>query len=84
MHLLESVVPANHDEVARLAFLSWQQDGCPEGQDETYWFEAEQQIRATKHLLIQEIKQHVEQMQVAAKSKSPETRKTAGANRQAR
>jgi hypothetical protein len=83
MHLLEHATPANHDEIAQLAFLNWQQDGCPEGHDEAYWLEAEQQITATKHLLIQEIKQRLEQMEAAAKSKFPETRKTRGAVKQA-
>jgi hypothetical protein len=84
MHLVESAKSVSHDEIAFLAYLNWQQDGCPGGHDEDYWLEAEQQIQATKHLLIQEIKQHMEQMQVAAKSKLPETRKTPGANKSAR
>jgi hypothetical protein len=84
MHLLERATPANQDEIALLAYLNWQQDGCPDGNDDTYWLEAEQQIIATKHLLIQEIKQRLEQMEATAKSKLPETRQTRRTDKQAR
>lgn len=40
-----------HDEIAHLAYLNWQKDGCPCGRDRAYWLEAEQQLKATKHLL---------------------------------
>ena len=83
MHLLESTKAANPDEVAHLAYVNWLADGCPEGHDQDYWLEAEQQITATKHLLLQEIKQHWEEMQVAAQSNPKETQKNPG-RRQAR
>jgi hypothetical protein len=52
----ESTRSILHHEIANLAFLNWQKDGCPSGRDQHYWLEAEQQIRATKHLLIGEVK----------------------------
>lgn len=44
----------NHDEIARLAYLNWEKDGRPAGHDQKYWLEAEQQIKATGHLLAGE------------------------------
>ena len=35
-----------------LAYLNWQRDGRPLGRDQEYWLEAEQQLKATKHLLL--------------------------------
>lgn len=46
----------HREEIAHLAYLNWQKDGCPHGHDQTYWLEAERQLRATKHLLTLEIK----------------------------
>ena len=31
-------------EIAQLAYVLWQQRGCPEGSAEVDWFEAEQQL----------------------------------------
>ena len=42
----------NHDEIARLAYQHWERDGRPNGRDREYWLEAEQQRKATKHLLL--------------------------------
>ena len=39
-------------EIAQLAYLNWQRDGCPPGRSLDYWLEAESQIKATWHLLI--------------------------------
>ncbi|MGH8024783.1 MAG: DUF2934 domain-containing protein [Limisphaerales bacterium] len=47
--------PSGRDEVARLAYLNWEKDGGPRGQDQKYWLEAERQIQATRHLLISEL-----------------------------
>lgn len=44
--------PIQRDEIAQLAYLNWQRDGCPLGRDQDYWLEAEQQLKATKHLLV--------------------------------
>jgi len=31
------------DEIANLAYLLWERDGKPQGQEETHWIEAEDQ-----------------------------------------
>jgi hypothetical protein len=54
-----SMTASNHncitkEEVAHLAFLNWQKDGCPSGRDLNYWIEAESQLKATKHLMAEE------------------------------
>ncbi len=36
-----------HDEIACLAYESWQQRGCPIGTPEEDWFRAEEQIKQT-------------------------------------
>jgi len=46
----------NYDEIARLAYQHWERDGRPNGRDREYWLEAEQQLKATKHLLLAEQK----------------------------
>lgn len=46
----------NQSEIARLAYLNWQKDGCPAGRDLDYWLEAESQLKATWPLLICESK----------------------------
>ncbi|HEX3624063.1 MAG TPA: DUF2934 domain-containing protein [Verrucomicrobiae bacterium] len=46
----------SHGEIARLAYLNWEKDGRPQGRDQEYWLEAEQQIRATGHLLGSELR----------------------------
>lgn len=48
---------ANHAEISRLAFISWEKDGCPMGHDLEYWLQAESQMMATWHLLLREYKQ---------------------------
>jgi hypothetical protein len=37
--------PANHDDIAILAYRLWQQRGCPIGSDQEDWFRAEQGIK---------------------------------------
>jgi hypothetical protein len=58
----------NHDEIARLAYLNWERDGRPHGHDQKYWLESEQQINATGHLLISELRPPPNQSPVGAKS----------------
>ncbi|HTV41816.1 MAG TPA: DUF2934 domain-containing protein [Candidatus Sulfotelmatobacter sp.] len=58
----------NHDEIARLAYLNWEKEGRPHGDDQKYWLEAEQQIKATGHLLISELSPSANQSQVATES----------------
>jgi hypothetical protein len=57
-----------YDEIARLAYLNWEKDGRPHGNDQKYWLEAEQQIKATGKLLISELKSAAIQPPVAVKS----------------
>jgi len=35
------------DEIENLAYLIWEEEGRPEGQDKTHWIEAEDQWIAT-------------------------------------
>lgn len=35
---------SNHDEIRELAFLLWEQAGCPAGRDREFWIKAEEQI----------------------------------------
>jgi hypothetical protein len=34
-----------HENIAQLAYILWQQRGCPDGSAEKDWFEAEQRLR---------------------------------------
>jgi Protein of unknown function (DUF2934) len=52
--------------------LNWEKDGRPQGSDQKYWLEAEQQIKATGHLLVGELIPPANQTLVAAKSNSIE------------
>jgi hypothetical protein len=38
------VIP--HDAIALLAFQKWQMHGCPVGEDQRDWFEAEQELKS--------------------------------------
>ena len=40
----ETVARSQSEEIARLAYVLWQQRGCPVGSAETDWLEAEQQL----------------------------------------
>lgn len=63
-------VPAiTHEEIARLAHLNWEKDGRPHGHDQKYWLEAEQQIKATRNLLIGELSPPLNQTSGTAKPK---------------
>jgi hypothetical protein len=35
-----------HDAIAQLAFQKWQKRGCPTGQDQQDWFEAERALKS--------------------------------------
>jgi Protein of unknown function (DUF2934) len=62
-------IPAiSHDQIARLAYLNWEKDGRPQGHDQRYWLEAEQQIKATRHMLIGDLIAPANQSPVGAKS----------------
>jgi hypothetical protein len=34
-----------HDVIAKLAFQKWQKRGCPTGEDQRDWFEAERELK---------------------------------------
>jgi Protein of unknown function (DUF2934) len=36
----------SHDAIAQLAFQKWQKRGCPTGQDQRDWFEAERELKS--------------------------------------
>jgi Protein of unknown function (DUF2934) len=40
----EAVESSRSEEIARLAYVLWQQRGCPPESAEADWFEAEQQL----------------------------------------
>ncbi len=74
----------HHDEIAHLAYLNWQKDGCPQGRAQTYWLEAEQQLRATKHLLAVAHEAEANGHQAVVKTKAKKTRKTSARPESAR
>lgn len=41
---VQSSQEINHDEIRELAFLLWEQAGCPAGRDREFWVKAEEQI----------------------------------------
>jgi ribonuclease I len=36
----------SQDAIAKLAFQKWQKRGCPNGEDQKDWFEAERELKA--------------------------------------
>ena len=42
----ESTTPPTPEEIARCAFLIWEQEGFPEGRALEHWLEAETQLHA--------------------------------------
>jgi hypothetical protein len=40
--------PANHDEIASIAFILWDQAGRPSGRDLEFWLSAEQRVIAAR------------------------------------
>lgn len=52
--IMNDAAVINHDEIAHLAYQHWERDGRPQGRDREYWLEAEQQLKATRHLLLAE------------------------------
>ena len=67
---LKEALAICHEEIARLAYLNWEKDNRPHGHDQKYWLEAEQQIKATRHLLANELSPPANQTLAAAKSTS--------------
>ncbi|HKB88896.1 MAG TPA: DUF2934 domain-containing protein [Opitutaceae bacterium] len=37
--------PLTHEDIAKRAYALWQERGCPQGQDEKIWADAERQLR---------------------------------------
>jgi hypothetical protein len=48
-----------HEEIARCAYLLWEQDGRPHGRDKEYWCRAEQELIAL-HLQEERAMRHWE------------------------
>jgi hypothetical protein len=65
----------SHEDINRLAYLNWEQDGRPQGSATAYWLEAEQQLKATWRLLIKEC---------SPKKRTPKNRRTAKGKPKAR
>jgi hypothetical protein len=42
----------SHFDIARLACLHWQNDGCPQGRDLDYWLKAERQLKTDGLMLV--------------------------------
>ena len=42
------VESVNEYEIAALAYLLWQERGCPVGSDQEDWFKAESELKASK------------------------------------
>jgi hypothetical protein len=38
----------SHDDIAKVAWSIWEQEGCPPGRDQEHWLKAEQQLLAAK------------------------------------
>ncbi|MGV4858613.1 DUF2934 domain-containing protein, partial [Acetobacter senegalensis] len=51
----------SHDEIALCAFLIWEKEGRQPGREQTYWLQAEAQLRQTRQ----------QQAEAAAKSARP-------------
>ena len=52
MNRLNSALPT-HDEIALHAFLIWEKDGRQPGREQTYWLQAEAQLRLTRQQLAE-------------------------------
>lgn len=44
--VIAAAKPAASATVAERAYQLWQQAGCPHGQDQEHWFQAEREVRA--------------------------------------
>jgi len=52
MNQLNTAQPT-HDEIALHAFLIWEKDGRQPGREQTYWLQAEAQLRQTRQQQIE-------------------------------
>lgn len=64
-------------QIAHLAYLNWQKDGCPAGRALEYWLEAESHLKATWHLLHDEIKTQPSVKSQSRRIKPPSVRRAA-------
>jgi len=75
-------IPASHEEIASVAFGLWEQAGRPMGQDQEFWFRAEQQVASCQNQLEARANQQRSQIQGGERSKpassAPAPAKTAG------
>jgi len=65
MNQLNTAQPT-HDEIALHAFLIWEKDGRQPGREQTYWLQAEAQLRQTRQ-------QQAESAAKAARTWPPQT-----------
>lgn len=43
-----------HEDIAKLAYAAWQENGCPEGADEEFWFRAEEELTVNPKITVRE------------------------------
>lgn len=53
MNQLNTATTVTHDEIALHAFLIWEKDGRQPGREQTYWLQAEAQLRQTRQQLAE-------------------------------
>gem|GEM_PF-3319542 len=66
MNQLNTATTVTHDEIALHAFLIWEKDGRQPGREQTYWLQAEAQLRLTRQ-------QQAESAAKAARTWPPQT-----------
>ncbi len=71
------MTPIENIQIAQLAYLNWQKDGCPAGRALEYWLEAESHLKATWHLLHDEIKTQTNVKSQSIRIKRPSMRRAA-------
>jgi hypothetical protein len=54
------------DLIKRRAYELWEADGCPHGQDQSYWFRAVQEIAATAAAQIKPARKRAPRVKKAA------------------
>jgi hypothetical protein len=50
---VSSEIHPTHEEIAALAYIQWQEMGCPEGTHEAHWLSAEQELIANREVAVQ-------------------------------
>ena len=54
LHTAPTVSTPTHDEIALHAFLIWEKEGRQPGREQTYWLQAEEQLRLTRQQLAEQ------------------------------